>query len=301
MDKNEGSVRADVLLLKLNLVKSRTHAKDLIQAKKIYYKMGNEEFLLTKSSMVFPKNQIPQFIIHSIDEDGFDFSLYVSRGALKLKSILDILACDFQDKIVADVGASTGGFSDYLLKGERGVPQMIFAIDVGHGQLHPSLKNVHNLISFEGLNIKDGPNEELQNSDVWKKFGGVDFVIADLSFISLDKVLHGLCKLCKNEGHFILLFKPQFEVGKGNLSKNGIVKNSTAILESLEKYPNIFFHHRLLFLEFLPSKIVGKDGNQEYFFFLKKTETLDELLHEDAIKKFLKQIQQIEKNYGVNN
>lgn len=178
---------------------------------------------------------------------------YVSRGGFKLEGALDTFGISCDGLVCADIGASTGGFTDVLLK--HGACR-VYAVDCGKGQLHPSLVKDSRVISIEGFNAR-----ELNESTLGEK---CDMAVMDVSFIS-QALLHSSVKcVLKEKGRFISLIKPQFEVGKANIGKGGIVKDKdcrkTAIktvIASAEKYG-------FSLLGLVCSTVKGGDGNVEY-------------------------------------
>jgi 23S rRNA (cytidine1920-2'-O)/16S rRNA (cytidine1409-2'-O)-methyltransferase len=185
-------------------------------------------------------------------------NLYVSRGAHKIEGALKDFKIDPKDLIVADVGASTGGFTEYVLS--LGA-QKVYAIDVGHDQLAESLKKNSKVINLEGVNIKFPYSlSEL-----------VDLVVVDLSFISVRLVLKNIFELVRPGGKIVVLVKPQFEVGRAGLSKNGIVKSEELRLNAINDLKLWCNENKFLVENETSCAIAGKTGNQEHFFyFIKK-------------------------------
>ncbi len=184
---------------------------------------------------------------------------YVSRGALKLLFALNHFGVDVKDKRAADIGASTGGFTQVLL--ERGA-KSVLAVDVGRGQLDPVL-------------IGDGRVTSLEKTDVRsldpETTGRFDILTCDCSFISLKEILGACADLMEPGGRGIFLIKPQFEVGRGKIGKKGIVKDAKARAEAVKDV--LEFAGKLgLFpeKEEAESPVQGGDGNIEYLVFLKK-------------------------------
>eukprot|EP00919_Chromeraceae_sp_WS-2016_P014252 GHVR01033569.1.p1 GENE.GHVR01033569.1~~GHVR01033569.1.p1 ORF type:complete len:237 (-),score=58.49 GHVR01033569.1:1261-1971(-) len=177
---------------------------------------------------------------------------YVSRAALKLVAGLDAGGIDPSGKICIDVGASTGGFTQVLM--ERGA-RRIYAVDVGHGQLHERLKGSDRVVSMEGVNAKDLSADYIAEP--------IDLLVSDVSFVSVTKVLAGPLALCAPDADAVILFKPQFEVGRRNVGKGGIVRSEEAIELALTEMIAFMteqgFTHRLS----IPSPITGGDGNTE--------------------------------------
>jgi 23S rRNA (cytidine1920-2'-O)/16S rRNA (cytidine1409-2'-O)-methyltransferase len=177
---------------------------------------------------------------------------YVSRAALKLVAGLDAGGIDPTGMICADIGASTGGFTQVLM--ERGA-RRIYAVDVGHDQLHQRLKGSDRVVSMEGVNAKDLTAELIPEP--------IDLLVSDVSFVSVIKVLAAPLALCRPGAQAIILFKPQFEVGRRNVGKGGIVSSHEAIEAALTDVIAFMaeqgFTHRLS----ETSPIAGGDGNVE--------------------------------------
>jgi len=233
--------RADKILVKLGLVSSRSKAQELIEKGGVLYQ-----------GEVIKK---PTKLIEATGIELTDSIKYVGRGAKKLEGALKEIHLNFKDKVVADVGASTGGFTQIALG--LGAAK-VFCIDVGHDQLDISLKEDPRVNNFEGINIKNG-------MDIGEK---VDIALVDLSFISLKLVLLPIFDLIKEDGEVLALIKPQFEAGKGAVGKGGIVKDRETHIKVLREIYDFCKEHSLNIKEFCLSPIRGKDGNQEYFILL---------------------------------
>lgn len=177
---------------------------------------------------------------------------YVSRAALKLIAGLDAGGIDVAGKTCLDVGASTGGFTQVLM--ERGA-RRIYAVDVGHDQFHDRLKGSDRVVSMEGVNARDLTRELVPEP--------IDLLVSDLSFVSVTKVLAAPLALCTPGAEAVILYKPQFEVGRQNVGKGGIVTDqaitAAALAEVIAFVEAQGFHHRLS----VPSPISGGDGNLE--------------------------------------
>lgn len=188
---------------------------------------------------------------------------YVSRAALKLVAGLEAGDIDSNGKICVDIGSSTGGFTQVLM--ERGASR-IYAVDVGHDQLHKRLKGSDRVVSMEGVNAKDLTAEMIPEP--------IDLLVSDVSFVSVTKVLAAPLALCAPGADAVILFKPQFEVGRKNVGKGGIVTSQeaidTALTEMIAFMAAEDFTHRLS----IPSPITGGDGNTETVVIFRKT-TLD--------------------------
>ncbi len=234
-------MRIDVYLFKNGLCKSREEAQKLIKAK-----------CVNVNGMVVNK---PSF---SVDDGVINVEVknpfkYVSRGGDKLQAALDNFKIDPTGAVCCDIGASTGGFTDCLL--QYGAAR-VYAVDSGTAQLSEKLKNDPRIISMENTNaryIKDG--------DIPEK---CDICVMDVSFISQTLLYDSVNAILKDGGLFISLIKPQFEVGRNNLSKGGIVKNDKIRLSALEKIISSAKTKNLVLSEHMLSPIKGGDGNTEY-------------------------------------
>lgn len=237
--------RLDILLVEKGLAESRPKAKALIMAGKV---LVNTQ-LVDKPGATAPVSA--QIVVKDSD------AVYVSRGGLKLEAGLKALQISVQDLVCMDVGASTGGFTDCLLKhGARSV----YAIDVGYGQLAWTLRQDPRVHVIERTNIRHMPSERISEP--------IDLITIDTSFISLKIVVPSVRKFLAPRGRILALIKPQFEVGKGNVGKGGVVKDSeqhVAVIETL----NIFFKDQGFGCgTVVPSPITGPKGNQEFIILL---------------------------------
>jgi 23S rRNA (cytidine1920-2'-O)/16S rRNA (cytidine1409-2'-O)-methyltransferase len=179
---------------------------------------------------------------------------YVSRAALKLLSALDHFELDVAGTIAADIGASTGGFSQILL--ERGA-QRIYAVDVGHDQLDISLRNEARIISMEGLNARNITKNHIPEP--------LDLIVSDVSFISLKLALPQVLNLARPQARLIALIKPQFEVGRKNLGKGGIVRDDDLRQSVVEDIKNWLMKDMKWEISgLIPSPVSGSDGNKEF-------------------------------------
>ncbi len=177
---------------------------------------------------------------------------YVSRAALKLIAGLDAGAIGVAGKTCLDVGASTGGFTQVLL--ERGAAR-VYAVDVGHGQLDPALAADPRVTSLEGINARD--------LDAMTIAEPIDLLVCDVSFVSVTKVLAAPLALCRAGAAAIVLFKPQFEVGRENVGKGGIVSNAAAESEAQAAVERFMRDLGWRLAQSLPAPIAGGDGNRE--------------------------------------
>lgn len=179
---------------------------------------------------------------------------YVSRAGLKLASVVDALYVTFTDKIVLDVGSSTGGFTDYAL--QHGAKQVI-AVDVGTEQMHPSLRDNPQIELHEKTDIRD-----------FRTKHKIDLVLCDVSFISVRDVLPAVLRLVAPKTELLIMVKPQFEAGKSNMKHNGIVKNAHMrrdILKDFEFWAKDYFS----IVSKVDSSVPGAKGNLERFYKLR--------------------------------
>ncbi len=183
---------------------------------------------------------------------------YVGRGGLKLEKAVNEFKIDLNGMICIDIGSSTGGFTDCMLKNKAA---LVYAVDVGTNQLSESLREDKRVISMEKTdirNVKDIPYD-------------IDFIGTDVSFISLKKISKDILRLLKPNGSAVVLLKPQFEAGRENLSKGGIVKNSKIHKKIIKDIINHFNEIGLFVKALTYSPITGGDGNIEYLIYLIKT------------------------------
>ncbi len=246
--------RLDVLLVEMGKTSSRTKAQDLIKSGSVQI---NGQRAVAASLQVDVDSEI------EIRES--ELNRYVSRGGLKLEGALDRVKMSVQGLRALDVGISTGGFTDCLLK--KGALQVV-GVDVGHDQLHPSLRSEQKLILIEGVNARDlDHNQSVQAA---KPPAGWPLVVVDVSFISLSLVLPALKMVMQKGGHLLALVKPQFEVGPDGLGKGGLVKDPQLYAQVEEKIRQKCLELDLTVRDYLESPIEGKDGNREFFVFAQK-------------------------------
>jgi 23S rRNA (cytidine1920-2'-O)/16S rRNA (cytidine1409-2'-O)-methyltransferase len=177
---------------------------------------------------------------------------WVSRGGVKLAAALDAFHFDVENRVCLDIGASTGGFTQVLL--ERGATT-VFAVDVGHGQLHRTLASNPRVVSREGTDIRSLSPDWFVDRPA--------LITCDVSFISLKLILQPLLKLAAQTAALVALIKPQFEVGRGHLVK-GIVKDETIRLRACTEIAALVEQLDFRVEAIIPSPIAGGDGNVEY-------------------------------------
>jgi 23S rRNA (cytidine1920-2'-O)/16S rRNA (cytidine1409-2'-O)-methyltransferase len=233
-------IRLDLALEQRGLVPSRARARDAILRGTVTV---NDVTAVKQNQMVGKDDKL------ALSDPA---SNYVSRAALKLVAGLEAAGIDVTGKVCLDVGASTGGFTQVLM--ERGAAR-IYAVDVGHDQLHQRLRGSDRVVNIEGFNARDLSAEQIPEP--------VEVLVSDVSFVSVTKVLAAPLGLCAPDASAVILFKPQFEVGRKNVGKGGIVTSAEAIAEALGEVVAFMaeqgFGHRMS----VASPITGGDGNQE--------------------------------------
>ena len=233
--------RLDVLVTRSGLVESRERAQALILAGKV--RVGGE-------TVRTPGRTVPDGAAIEVDaEPGF-----ASRGALKLAPALDGFGVDPAGRVCADIGASTGGFTDVLLR--RGAAK-VYAVDVGRGLLHWRLRQDSRVVLMERVNAR-----ELEGFPE-----PIGLVVIDVSFIGLEKILPAIRRAAP-EADVVALFKPQFQVGRGEVGKGGIVRNETVVAAALGRFREVCASLGYAIAGEAPSEVAGAEGNREIFFHL---------------------------------
>jgi 23S rRNA (cytidine1920-2'-O)/16S rRNA (cytidine1409-2'-O)-methyltransferase len=275
-------VRLDILLVETGHARSRKHASDLIDAQRVIV----DGKPARKASMAVAEDSALK-VLDAID--------YVSRAGHKLAKALDAFgALEVRGKVALDVGASTGGFTDVLLR--RGATKVI-ALDVGHDQLVPELRENPNVITIEGFNARELSPETLADAiagagpdgaAAMAISGQIEVIVADLSFISLTLVLEQLASVGPS-ADMVLLIKPQFEVGKQSLHASGIVNDWTlragAIRQVLDAAHDLGLGVRGL----VRSELPGTHGNIEYVLWISPLEPVNRSKWSDRIESLAKE------------
>ncbi len=241
--------RLDMLLVKKGLFQSREKARSSIMAG-IVTVNGNREDK--------PGSRFEEDCTIEIKQN---INPYVSRGGLKLEKAMLVFGIDLKGKTAMDVGASTGGFTDCMLK--NGAVK-VFAVDVGYGQLAWELRNDARVVNMERTNIRYVKPENIA--------AALDFASVDVSFISLKKVLPVLFELLNPEGEVLCLIKPQFEAGREKVGKHGVVKNIEVHREVVEGIIGFSQKTGFTLKGLTYSPIKGPEGNIEYLLYLSKSE-----------------------------
>lgn len=240
--------RLDRLLVARGLAETRQKAQAFILAGQVFV---NEERIDK------PGKTVEESVV--IEVKATDLP-YVSRGGLKLEAALTTFNLKVEGAICLDVGASTGGFTECLL--QHGAA-CVYALDVGKGQLHWKLRSDPRVVLMEGVNAR-----YLKPTDFPTQF---DLVTIDVSFISLTKILPALVPLVKPNGLILALVKPQFEVGRGNVGKGGIVRDPIKHHQVLTRIQSCAEQDlRLIVKGLMESPVSGAEGNKEFFILLAK-------------------------------
>ena len=255
--------RLDVYLKTKNMTESRETAKQLILSSCVY--VNNN--LITK----------PSFKVSDDDEINVIQNIaYVGRGASKIEKAIKFFNINIVDKTAVDIGASTGGFTDYLLKNNV---KKVYAIDVGHNQLHESLKADERVINLERTNFR------YINVSIFSE--NIGLITTDVSFISLRLILPKISEISHKDTDIIVLIKPQFEAGRHNIGKNGIIRDKKIHLEVLNNIVTYCSENGLFLKDVTYSPIKGGDGNIEYLGYIKKGTNSSSLNYEHKFKDLI--------------
>ena len=256
--------RLDIYLVENGIIESRERAKALIMAGIVYVNGTKAEK---------PGEKVP---IDAVVEVRGKTLQYVSRGGLKLEKAIESFQIQLQNKICMDIGASTGGFTDCMLQNNA---KKVYAVDVGYGQLAWKLRTNERVVSMERTNIRN-----VTMDDIGEKIG---FFSVDVSFISLSHVFPVMKELAADDCIGVALIKPQFEAGKENVGKKGVVKDEVIHISVIEKCVSIakendFFVHGIDY-----SPVKGPEGNIEFLLFF-STDNCTEKTTSDMLKTVVK-------------
>lgn len=239
--------RLDAALVTRGLVESRSRAREAISAGLVRV---NGDVVHKPSATVADDALIEAQTLHP----------YVSRAALKLAHALEVFGVSVRGRRCLDVGSSTGGFSEVLLRGEA---SHVTAVDVGRDQLHASLRDHPRLTLREATDIREVTRNDLP--------APVELITCDVSFISVTKALHGFSRFFDGSGELILLFKPQFEVGRAHIGKRGIVSDQQAVTRAQGEVADWLAREGATVMGWAESPITGGDGNREYLVYARWT------------------------------
>lgn len=261
--------RLDILLIKNSIFQSRERARENILNGNIYVdnrvvkKCGKK--ISIDSKIEFKGKHIP----------------YVGRGGLKLEKAINFFNIILKNKKCIDIGASTGGFTDCMLKNDA---VLVYAIDVGSEQLHHSLRTNPKVISMENTNIRYVNHKNIEEL--------CEFASIDVSFISLEKVIPSVVNLLDENGKVVALIKPQFEAGKENLNKKGVVKKIDIHKLVINKIANFLTNNSLNIIDLCYSPIKGPNGNIEYLIYFTKDNNYRSSFNKDKIDIVVKEAQE---------
>lgn len=239
--------RLDKILVEKGLAPSRERAQALIMEGKVFV-----------NGMPSPKAGAMVAEDAAIELKGEDIP-YVSRGGLKLEAAVTHFNISLKDKTAMDVGSSTGGFTDCMLQNGA---KKVYCIDVGYGQLAWKLRQDQRIVLIERTNIRYLERNKIPDE--------IDIAAIDVSFISLTKVVPAVLEFLKKDGEIIALIKPQFEVGKGEVGKGGIVKDEAKRLKTVEYVRESLESLGLETIGVMQSPIAGQKGNIEFLICMKK-------------------------------
>lgn len=240
-------VRVDVLLHELGLCESRERAKALIMSGQVY--INNQK--CDKAGEQVPVGTVPEIRGETLR--------YVSRGGLKLEKAINEFGLQLNGAVAMDIGASTGGFTDCMLQNGA---KKVFSVDVGYGQFAWKLRSDPRVVNMERTNIRYVTAEEIGEP--------LDFASVDVSFISLALVLPVAYTLLRDGGEVAALIKPQFEAGREQVGKKGVVRDSSVHISVIEKVVEKAQEIGFGVLALSYSPIKGPEGNIEYLVHLKK-------------------------------
>jgi 23S rRNA (cytidine1920-2'-O)/16S rRNA (cytidine1409-2'-O)-methyltransferase len=239
-------IRADLLLVSKGLFESRAKAREAIEAGLV--RMNGQE--VKKASDLFNDD---------VEIEAEKLHPWVSRGGLKLEAALQHFRIDVRQRIALDIGASTGGFTDVLIA--RGA-RRVYAVDVGHHQLHQRLRHDPHVLMMEGRDARSLTEDDLQPLP--------SLIVCDASFISLKLVLNPALDLVTTDTELIALIKPQFEVGRARVGK-GVVRDDDILNETCRDIEVFLTKQGWSVIGLMPSPILGGDGNREFLIAARKT------------------------------
>lgn len=252
-------MRIDHYLVEKKLVRSRSQALDIIKRKelKIFDVTAQTWNVVDKASYKID----PEFNIKKIKIES-ELISHVSRAGLKLKKALDLKAISVKGLNCLDVGQSTGGFSEVLH--QEGALKVV-GVEVGQNQISKEIKSIKTIYTFEKLDIRAAK----ENSE-FSKHLFFDFVVVDVSFISLTQVIDSLVSCLVSNAQILALVKPQFELSAKDLDAKGVVKNKTLIEKvKLKMRDMVETRPNLELLDFFETALKGKEGNTEFFLWLR--------------------------------
>ena len=241
--------RLDVLVFEKGFAESREKAKAIIMSGIVY--VNNQK--ADKPGVSYDENLV-------VEVRG-DSQKYVSRGGYKLEKAMTSFPITLNDKVTMDIGASTGGFTDCMLQNGA---KKVYSVDVGYGQLAWKLRNDERVVNLERTNMRYVTEEQVSDK--------IDFFSVDVSFISLKLILPVARELMSENGEGVCLIKPQFEAGRENVGKNGVVRDKNVHIAVVDMIIDFCLNNGfdVLGLDFSPIK--GPQGNIEYLIYIKKSD-----------------------------
>ena len=240
-------LRLDAAVFELGLSESREKAKTLIMAGVVY--VNNQK--ADKAGMQVKPDDIIEVRSNPLK--------YVSRGGLKLEKSVECFKLSFNELVCADIGASTGGFTDCMLQNGA---KKVYAIDVGYGQLAWKLRSDDRVVNLERTNFRYVTKEQIPDE--------LDFASVDVSFISLSIIIPVMKTLLKENASAVCLIKPQFEAGKDKVGKKGVVRDKKVHIEVVENTVKMMLNNGFTILGLTYSPIKGPEGNIEYLALIQK-------------------------------
>ena len=246
-------MRADQLLVERGLAATRSQAQRLIAAG-VRWRVGEGAWQAVSKNGEVLRETVELQLLDTAE------TRFVSRGGLKLEAALEHVGIDVDRLRCLDVGQSTGGFTDCLL--QRGAAAVV-GVDVGQGQLHPSLRNDARVVCLEQCNARELSLVRLAQAGVSE--AGFDLIVGDLSFISQTLVWPALVPLLNTKGGMLMLVKPQFELQPEHIGKGGLVKDTASHALVRQRMERACADHGLVLRDYFESAITGGDGNREFF------------------------------------
>ncbi len=241
--------RLDVLVFEKGFAESREKAKAIIMSGIVY--VNNQK--ADKPGVSYDENLV-------VEVRG-DSQKYVSRGGYKLEKAMNSFPITLTDKITMDIGASTGGFTDCMLQNGA---KKVYSVDVGYGQLAWKLRNDERVVNLERTNMRYVTDEQVSDK--------IDFFSVDVSFISLKLILPVARELMSDNGEGVCLIKPQFEAGRENVGKNGVVRDKNVHVAVVDMIIDFCLNNGFDVLGLDYSPIKGPQGNIEYLIHIRKTD-----------------------------
>lgn len=247
--------RLDVLLVEKGFFESREKAKAVIMSGCVY--VNNQK--ADKAGSNYDEN--------AAVEVRDNHMRYVSRGGYKLEKAMEVFPISLDGKVTMDIGASTGGFTDCMLQNGA---QKVYAVDVGYGQLAWKLRNDERVVNLERTNMRYVTAEQVPEP--------VDFFSVDVAFISLELILPAARGVCADDAQAVCLIKPQFEAGRENVGKNGVVRDQRVHQSVVQGIIDFCLNNGFSVCGLDYSPIKGPQGNIEYLLYIKRSDTPENYL-----------------------